>query len=273
MGCAQVGMLLALFEHSITPDLLIGTSVGALNAAAVATNPTLEGVKDLANVWNTLESVDIFPGGNISRAWNIAKRDTFLVDNHGLGRVIERATSAREIEDLQIPIRIVACDLATGEEIVFCRGPLKPILLASAALPGVFPPMHLDGRVLVDGGVVDVVPIWHALSDDIDEIYVLNVSGGGTLKNLRSPLDVMTRSFAIARQLRFDVELRNAIEHKQIYVLPRPIDKRDLYDFNNSDKILDEAYKITYAYLDENRLPRPEAKSTAWKKFLKKLRG
>ncbi|HMS25658.1 MAG TPA: patatin-like phospholipase family protein [Acidimicrobiia bacterium] len=260
MGCAQVGMLLALFEHDITPDILVGTSVGALNAAAVATNPTLEGVSDLAHLWRSLTSADIFPGGNLSRAWNIARRGTYLVENSGLARVIERATSIRDISDLQLPIRIVACDLATGEEIVLCRGPLKDALLASAALPGVFPPINLDGRVLVDGGVVDAVPIWHALSDDIDEIYVLNVSGGGTLKGLHSPLDVMTRAFAISRNLRFDVELRNAAHDIDVHVLPRPVDKREMYDFNDSSRLLDEAYKLAFAYLDENRLPHVEKK-------------
>lgn len=267
MGCAQVGMLLALFEHGITPDLLIGTSVGALNAAAVATNPTIEGVSDLAHLWRNLTSADIFPGGNLSRAWNIAKRGIYLVENTGLARVIERATSIRSMESLQIPTRIVACDLTTGEEIVFSRGPLKEILLASAALPGVFPPMHLDGRVLVDGGVVDAVPIWHALGSDIDEIYVLNVSGGGLLKNMKSPLDVMTRAFSISRNLRFDVELRNAAHNTDFHVLPMLTDKREMYDFNDSSRLLDEAYKLAFSYLDEHRLPRPEKRKSFWSYF------
>jgi len=266
MGCAQVGMLKALFEHNITPDILIGTSVGALNAAAVASNPTLEGVAELEELWRSLTSGDIFPGGTLTRAWNIVKRGAFLVDNTGLAKVIERATSIRTIEDLQLPIRIVACDLKTGEEIVLCRGPLKEALLASAALPGVFPPITHDDRILVDGGVVDAVPIWHALSDDIDEIFILNVSGGGLLKNLRTPLDVMTRSFSISRTLRFDIELRNDHKH-DIYVLPKPTDKRELYDFNDSGRLIDEAYKQTYAYLDENRLPKIKKKSIFAKLF------
>lgn len=267
MGCAQVGMLQALFEHNITPDLLVGTSVGALNAAAVATNPTLEGVLDLAELWRSIGTSDIFPGGPLTRAWNVVKRGAYLVDNTGLAKVIERATPVREIEDLQLPVRIVACDLATGEEIVLCRGPLKEALLASAALPGVFPPVRHDDRVLVDGGVVDAVPIWHALSDDIDEIYVLNVSGGGSLKNLRTPLDVMTRSFSISRNLRFDVEQRNASHNTQVYVLPRPTDHREMYDFDHSERLIQETYKLAYAYLDENRLPRKVVKKGFWSKL------
>lgn len=264
MGSAQVGMLLALFEHCIVPDLLIGTSVGALNAAAVATNPSIEGVRELAEFWRGLKTSDIFPGGNLSRAWNIVKGDLFLVDNHGLAKVIEQATPVREIESLQLPVRIVTCDLATGEEVVLCRGPLKEALLASAALPGVFPPVHHDGRTLVDGGVVDSVPIWHALSDDVEEIYVMNVSGGRSLKNLRTPLDVMTRAFSISRNLRFDVELRNARHKIDVYVLPQPTDRREMYDFNDSAQIIDEAYKMAFAYLDEKRLPRREKKKRFW---------
>jgi NTE family protein len=267
MGCAQVGMLQALFEHNITPDLLVGTSVGALNAAAIATNPTLEGVQDLATLWKSLSTSDIFPGGPLSRAWNIAKRGAYLVDNNGLAKVIERATPIREIESLQLPIRVVACDLATGEEIVFCRGPLKEALLASAALPGVFPPVRHDDRILVDGGVVNAVPIWHALDSDIDEIYVLNVSGGGSLKNLRTPLDVMTRAFSISRNLRFDVESRHAKKETKIFVLPRPTDHREMYDFDHSERLLEEAYKLSFAHLDENRFPDTVGKKSIWQKF------
>ncbi len=260
MGCAQVGMLQALFEHNITPDLLVGTSVGALNAAAVATNPTIEGVLELSELWKSLKTTDIFPGGPLTRAWNVVRRGAYLVDNSGLANVIERATPIRQVQDLQLPTRIVACDLATGEEIVFCRGPLKEALLASTALPGVFPPVNHDDRLLVDGGVVDAVPIWHAMADDIDEIYVLNVSGGGLLRNMRTPLDVMTRAFSISRNMRFNVELRNARHNTEVYHLPRSIDQREMYDFDHSERLIEETYKLSFAYLDELRLPKQKKK-------------
>lgn len=254
MGCAQVGMLQALLEHGVVPDLLIGTSVGALNAAALATNPTLTGVSDLKDFWMGIKTGDVFPGGSFTRAWNLLKRDLFLVENSGLSKVIDRATPVREIEDLQLPIRIVTTDLATGEEVVFCRGPLREALLASAALPGVFPPVHHDGRTLVDGGVVNAVPLWHAISDDVGEIFVLNVSGSSPMKNLKTPLDVITRSFSISRSQRFDVELRNARHKIDVYQMPKPVDRRDMYDFSNSEALIEETYKQTYAYLDSLRL-------------------
>lgn len=254
MGCAQVGMLQALFEHGVAPDLLIGTSVGALNAAALATNPTLDGVNDLKEFWKGIKTGDVFPGGSFTRAWNLLKRDLFLVENSGLSKVIDRATPVREIESLQLPIRIVTTDLATGEEVVFCRGPLREALLASAALPGVFPPVNHDGRTLVDGGVVNAVPLWHAISDDVGEIFILNVSGSSPMKNLKTPLDVITRSFSISRSQRFDVELRNARHKINVYQLPKSIDRRDMYDFSNSEALIEETYKQSYAYLDSLRL-------------------
>jgi NTE family protein len=245
--------------------VLIGTSVGALNCVAVATEPSLEGVKALAEFWKGLSTSDVFPGGTFTKAWNILKRGAYLIDNTGLEKVIERATPARDFDDLQLPVRVVTTDLATGEEVVFCRGPLKTVLLASASLPGVFPPVRYDDRVLVDGGVVNSVPLWHAISDDIDEIYVLNVSGGGSLKNLRTPLDVITRAFSISRSQRFDVEQRTASAN--VYVLPRPVDRRDLYNFDDSAILIEEAYKQTYLYLDNHRLPRPEKKPSMFKRL------
>ncbi len=161
---AQVGMLRALVERDITPDIVVGTSAGALNGVAVAATPTLAGVAQLANVWCDLSGSDVFPGGRITRAWNVVRRGTYLFDSSGLEHLIDHTTPARNFADLEVPLRVVATDLDSGEEVVLASGPLKPALLASAALPGVFPIVAHDDRRLVDGGVVDTVPLWHALS-------------------------------------------------------------------------------------------------------------
>ena len=143
---------------------MIGTSAGALNGAAVAYAPNLTGVAQLAAVWEQLRTDHVFPGGRIHRAWNVVRRGTHLFDNEGLEALIHHSTPARSFSDLEIPLRVIATDLDTGEEVVLARGPLKPALLASTALPGVFPIVHHDGRRLVDGGVVNNVPLWHALA-------------------------------------------------------------------------------------------------------------
>lgn len=249
-GVSQVGMLRALIERGIVPDVVVGTSAGALNGAAVAYAPNLTGVARLAAVWESLTAAEVFRGGRIHRAWNIVRRGTHLFESSGLEALIDRSTPARSFADLQIPLRVVATDLDSGDEVVLARGPLKPALLASAALPGVFPIVYHDGRRLVDGGVVDSVPMWHALSGPVDRVYVMNVSASVGDKVERSPLDVVMTSFMHARSQRFDLELRNTPPDVEVIVLPRPRDARDLFDFSGARELIDEAYELSVAALD-----------------------
>jgi NTE family protein len=250
-GVSQVGMLRALLERGIVPDVVIGTSAGALNGAAVAYAPNLTGVAQLAAVWEQLQADHVFPGGRIHRAWNIVRRGTHLFDNDGLAALIHHSTPARSFSDLEIPLRVIATDLDTGEEVVIARGPLKPALLASSALPGVFPIVVHGGRRLVDGGVVNNVPLWHALSGPVDRVFVLNVSASVGDHAVRSPLDVVMTSFMHARNQRYELERRHAIEHVDIIDLPRPRDARDLFDFSGARELIESAYTLSMAMLDE----------------------
>lgn len=250
-GVAQIGMLRALIEHDIIPDVVVGCSAGALNGAALCYAPNLTGIARLASVWSDLSTNDIFPGGKISRAWNVVRRGTHLFTNEGLAGVIERATPARSFADLAIPLRVIAADLDTGEEVVFCRGPLAPALLASAALPGVFPVITHDGRRLVDGGVVDAVPLWHALCGPVDRVFVLNVSHGVSDRPMRSPLDVVMTSFAHSRNLRYELDRRYASDAVEIVELPRPLDPRELFDFSGAAHLIQSAYDLCAPALDE----------------------
>jgi NTE family protein len=251
-GVSQVGMLRALLERGIVPDVVVGTSAGALNGAAVAYAPNLTGVAQLAAVWEQLRAEHVFPGGRIHRAWNIVRRGTHLFGNEGLAALIHHSTPARSFSDLEIPLRVIATDLDTGEEVVLARGPLKPALLASAALPGVFPIVHHAGRRLVDGGVVNNVPLWHALSGPVDRVFVLNVSSNAGDQAIRSPLDVVMTSFMHARNQRFELERRHAIEqeHVDVVELPRPPDTRDLFDFTGAHALIEAAYELSMSRLD-----------------------
>ncbi len=262
-GVSQVGMLRALLERGIVPDVVIGTSAGALNGAAVAYAPNLTGVAQLAAVWEQLQADHVFPGGRIHRAWNVVRRGTHLFDNDGLAALIHHSTPARSFSDLEIPLRVIATDLDTGEEVVLAHGPLKPALLASTALPGVFPIVVHAGRRLVDGGVVNNVPLWHALSGPVDRVFVLNVSAGVGDHPVRSPLDVVMTSFMHARNQRYELERRHAIGHVDIIELPRPRDARDLFDFSGAGELIESAYTLSMAKLDEYERERVEAREAA----------
>jgi NTE family protein len=249
-GVAQVGMIRALLERDIIPDVIIGTSAGALNGAALAYDPTLAGVERLASVWRALRAEHIFPGNKLGRAWSLLSGGDHLYSNAGLANLIDQMTPSGHFSDLYIPLRVIACDLATGEEVVLAAGPLKPALLASAALPGSFPPVAHDHRTLVDGGVVDNVPLSHALAGPVDRVFVCNVSGGVADGPIKNPLDVVLRAFAIARNQRFERELTGAPLGVEIIVLPRPADGRSPFDFSGADTIIDEAHALASRFLD-----------------------
>jgi NTE family protein len=196
----------------------------------------------------------VFPGGRLARAWNLLKRDDHLFSNQGLRAMLARGDTPKTFDELQLPLRVIATDLQSGDEVVFASGPLAPALLASSALPGLFPPVRHDGRILVDGAVVDTVPLWHALAGPVDRVYVLNVAGELLTRPLRSPIDVAVRAFAISRKQRFDLELRNVPESIDVVLLPAPNDDRELFDFSDPLMLIEEAHHLAERALDEAEL-------------------
>jgi len=247
----QVGMLRALIERGIVPEVLIGTSAGACNAAVIAARPNFDGIERLTATWEKLRGEDVFPGGRLSRAWNLLTRDDHLFDNDGLRALMASDDTPETFEELAVPLRVIACDLDTGDEVVFAGGPLQPALLASSALPGLFPPIRHDGRLLVDGAVVDTVPISHALAGPVDRVFVLSIAGDLLDRPLRSPIDVAIRAFAISRKQRFELELRNVPEGVDVVVLPAPHDDREVTDFSEPLELIDAAYDLARQALDD----------------------
>ena len=248
---AQVGMLRALLEHEILPDVIVGCSAGAFNGATFAAAPTLKALDRLATTWESLRGDEVFPGGKVSRAWNLLTRDDHIFSNQGLRAILGHGHIPATFEELQIPLRVVAADLDTGEEVVFAGGPLEPALLASTALPGLYPPIRHDGRTLVDGAVVNTVPLSHALAGPVDRLYVMNVAGDLMDRPIRSPIDVAVRAFAISRKQRFDLDLRNVPESVELILLPAPVDDRELFDFSGGRELMDEAYRLADRALDD----------------------
>lgn len=253
-GVAQVGMLLALAERGIIPDVVVGTSAGALNGCGVALSPTVEGVERLGDVWRSLRTEDVFLQGRFARAWNVLRRSDHLFSNEGLARIVERVAPGASFADLAVPLRVVTTDLETGEEVVLASGPLRPALLASTALPGIFPPVHHDDRVLIDGGVVNNVPLRHALAGPVERVYVLNVATALRDRPIRYPLDVVLQAFAIARNRRYELERTAAPAGVEVIELPRPPDGRSIFDFSGNDILIEEAYAMASRFLDEEHL-------------------
>jgi NTE family protein len=268
-GVSQVGMLRALLERRVVPDVIIGTSVGALNGATIASSPTLEKVDQLEAAWLDITGEKVFPGNALRRAWNVLRRDDHLIRNDGLRSVIRMADPAETFADLVVPLRVVATDLLSGDEIVLASGLILPALLASAALPGILPPVEHGGFRLVDGAVTNLVPISQALAGPIDRVFVLDVSDPITDRPLRSPLDVVIRSMAISRDQRFDLELQWVPEAVELVVLPPPRDDRDFFDFSGGEELIKEAYELTLRALDDHRArPDRQRRRRWWKRWV-----
>lgn len=254
-GAAEVGMLRALFESGITPNLVLGTSVGAVNGAAIAHKPSLDGVKELRETWLTLEGERIFGGSMISSAAYFVRSRTHLHSNLPFRRLLER-TLPPAFEDLTIPFQCVAACIERASEHWFETGPLAEAILASAALPGVLPPVEIDGEHFVDGGIVNSIPISRAVELGAREIYILQAGRVETqLTPPRTPLQVALVTFEIARRHRFSRDLASLPKGVTAHVLPTGEPKKpslsqlNYKDFRHISRRIDRAYKSSMDYL------------------------
>ncbi|MDQ1704287.1 MAG: hypothetical protein QOF18_653 [Frankiaceae bacterium] len=201
LGAAQVGALQALFEAGIVPDVVIGCSVGALNAAFVAVEPTAARAGELEKVWRGMSRDAVFPDGRFSVARRLAGRADHLYSPAGLRAVIEACVPLADLADTQIPVHVVTTDLRAGEPVWWTGGDPVEVLAASACLPGIFPPVELAGSVHVDGGVTCPVPTQRALDLGATRVWVLDVARDyhGWADDRMTAMDVLVESFAISR--------------------------------------------------------------------------
>lgn len=174
LGALQVGMLHALYERGIVPDLLVATSVGALNAAFIASRPqTVATARELGRVWRNLQREDIFPVSMSALVGGCCGQRNHLVPNRGLRRLLRRYLEFEELAGAAIPLHLVAFELIEGRELLLSEGPAADAIMAAAAIPGVFPPVEIAEQWLIDGGVVNDTPISHAVELGAERIYVL----------------------------------------------------------------------------------------------------
>ena len=252
LGAIQVGMIRALVDRGITPDVVVGCSVGALNAACLAADPTPTGVDHLEHVWRTLDGEAICPPGRLSGLWLLTRKYRALQSNAGLRKLIETSLPFRRFEETTIPLHVVATSLRTGRERWFTSGPVVEPILASAALPAVFPPVMIDSELFIDGAVVDNVPLSRALAVGADRIYVLHVGNFDKPRpEPKRPIDALLQSFSIARNYRFLAETASPPEGVEIVVLPSLDPENVKYnDFSRSDELIARGRSVTGSFLD-----------------------
>jgi NTE family protein len=197
-GAVQVG---------IVPDALVGTSVGALNAAFMGFRPDKTRVRELRARWMQLSTRDIFPGGTLTRVGHLLRQRPYLFSPGALGRLIQDWLPATNLEDLATPVRVVTTPLLGDTAVYHRHGNLAQLLLASAAVPAVFPPVHLPASCghpgpHVDGGVADLVPISGAADLAPTRVFVLDASVPSRLPRGRTPIDILVASLGVATRVR-----------------------------------------------------------------------
>uniref|UniRef100_UPI002F91A98A patatin-like phospholipase family protein n=1 Tax=Streptomyces sp. NBC_01562 TaxID=2975879 RepID=UPI002F91A98A len=255
LGAAHVGIGYALEQHGFVPDMIIGTSVGALNGAIAAAHPD-KAAPWLDHVWTQLHRREVYPLG-----YRLFSRASIFTDR-GLRRLIAGAGLPSRIEQLPVPFTAVATDLDTGDPVLLDHGDLESALLASAAVPGMLPPVEREGRVLVDGGVTAYVPVLAALQAGAASVVV--VPTGPESSPLR-PTTTRRRASAIAARAglvllhhQIERDLDEVSKHIPTVVLPTGIEAWPApWDFRQTQRLISTASRTAGRFLDGLRISGP----------------
>ncbi|MCW3011158.1 MAG: patatin-like phospholipase family protein [Solirubrobacterales bacterium] len=220
LGAHEVGMLQALAERRVVPDLVLGTSIGAINGAAFAADPTFAGVERLVELWSAIDRSAVFGGSALGRVATLARSRTHLHDGTGLRALLEETLPATAIEDLAVPFQCVAASIEHAREHWFTRGPVVDAVMASSAVPGMLPPVALGGEHFVDGGIVNSIPVGRAVALGARVVHVLHVGRlDRPLEPPRWPWEVAQVAFELARRHRFTGDLAALPADVELHVL------------------------------------------------------
>lgn len=261
LGAVEVGMLRALLEHGVRPDLVLGTSIGAFNGALVAQRPEPEVVERLTGLWASVGTAR--EAGYGDRPLRSVRRavasGTHLWSAGPLRKRLEDELGDVRFEDLAVPFQVCAASIERAAEHWFDSGPVVDAVIASAAVPGLLPPARVDGEHYLDGGIVNSVPLGRAVALGATRVFVLQVGRlDRPLRPPKRPWEVARVSFEIARRHRFVRELAELPDDVECHVLPaRGTSGRDdtllgTRDFSGVQDRIDQTYDAARAYLAEH---------------------
>ncbi len=259
LGAAEVGMLKALLAVGITPDLVLGTSIGAVNGALLAADPTVTGVRRLEEIW--VRAVEDGPlSASIRQRVSAIASTRARATSHPepLRRLLTENLPCELIEELPVEFSCVAASIERAMEHWFTEGPLVPAVLASSALPGMFPPVEIDGEHFLDGGLVNSIPLDRARKLGAERAFVLQVGRiEQPLSPPQKPWEVAIVAFEVARRARFHASLARSQESMEVHVLPtggaapKPTERAnfDPFDTSRVRERIDAAEAATAVYL------------------------
>jgi NTE family protein len=245
LGAIQAGMLRALYERRISPDLIVGSSVGSVNGAFIASRPHMPATAiELASVWHTLSRGEVFPLNPITGLLGFLGSRDHLVPAGSLRSLIREHIGFGRLEEAAIPLHVIGTDAISGREVRLSSGDAVDAVMASVALPGVFPPVPWEGRELIDGGVANNAPISHAIELGAERVYVLPT---GSACDLSEPphgaLGMLLHSMSLLVMRRLLVEIDLLKDRCELVVLPPPCPLGvSPMDFGHSEELVRLGY-------------------------------
>ena len=263
LGAVQVGMLRALGERGVVPDVLVGTSAGAVNAAFVGGHGmSAEALRELAGLWRSLRRRDVFALRPLRGVLAAAGVRPSLFTAEPLRRLVRANLGYRDLLDAQVELHLVTTDLLSGQEVLLSSGDAASAVVASAAIPGVFPPVCRQGRVLVDGGIAEHTAIRHAIDRGADEVYLLPAGYPCALQAApATAVGVALQALTLLSQQQLIGEVARYAGPAKLKVLPPlcPL-KVSAADFSHADELIIRAHKATGSWLDSGGpdLPTPQ---------------
>jgi NTE family protein len=258
LGAVEIGMLQALLEADVRPDLVLGTSVGALNGALLADDPGPGVIERLVGLWESAASSrEVYGDGPVRQVRRAVRTGTHLHSSRPLRRRLNAELGDRTFADLAVPFQCCAASIERAAEHWFTDGKVVDAVVASAAVPGLLRPAVVDGEHYLDGGIVNSIPVGRAVECGADRIFVLQVGRvDRPLRPPRRPWEVARVSFEIARRHRFHREMAALPGHVTAHVLPTggPAKVEPLLSYRDFSLVMariDAAYRASRAYLEE----------------------
>jgi NTE family protein len=256
LGAAQVGMLRALVESGINADLVVGTSVGAINAAYFAGDPTPDGIARLGALWSGLKRTDILPLSWRGLFGFLRRRD-HLVPSDGLRRLLDLHLPYSNLEDAALPVHVVATDILSGEAVVLSRGPATQAVLASSAIPAAFAPVEINGRLLCDGAIASNTPVRVAAARGARRLIVLPT---GSACRLQSPphgaIATALHAITLLTTRQLAAELNELDASAECHILPTEGTLGSPFDFSRTPELVERSYRRALQWLDDGGLHR-----------------
>jgi len=256
LGAVQVGMLSALLSAGVEPDFVVGASVGALNASYFAGIPNAKGVATLAGLWSGVRRRDVFPF-TFAAALALIGNQGYLIHPGSLRRLIKKNLPYARLEDAAIPVYVTATS-AQGTAVCLSRGPAVDAILASAAIPGIFPPVRIGAQTLMDGAIAIDSPIRTAADLGASRIIVLRTGYACSLKELpRGAIARALHAITLLIEWRLLHDMERIPQHIHVCAVPMlcPLEIEP-YDFSKSRYLIERAAQSTRQWLDGGGLLR-----------------